>query len=107
MRWSKDGLMEPTCIFEAATLHHSVQVVCRCGHSARFESHGVWWHFTRRGWDDRFGPARKRFWCRVCRSKERKKVHPVKLEPVNWKEGDFELPWPDERRWKEAVRSVR
>lgn len=107
MRWTQHGLMEPTSIFEAATLHQSVRVMCRCGHESRFEAHCLWWHFQRRGWSDRFGPARDRFWCRVCRSKLRKKVRPAKLEPVPPTNNDFELPWPDERQWKEAVRNVR
>jgi len=107
MRWSQDGVMRPTSIFEAATFRQSMLVVCKCGHSARFEGHCLWWHFKRRGWDDRFGPARQRFWCRVCRSKDRQTVRPVKLEPVDWAKGDFELPWPDERTWKQEMRRVR
>ncbi|WP_221889448.1 hypothetical protein [Sphingomonas sp. IC081] len=107
MRWSNDGLMTPTCIFEAATLHRSVLVVCRCGQSSRFEAHCLWWHFERRRWNDQFGPARERFWCRVCRSPRGVKVRPVTLEPVPWAEGDFELPWPPEHSWKAAVRRVR
>ncbi|WP_395395965.1 hypothetical protein WBP07_21750 (plasmid) [Novosphingobium sp. BL-8A] len=107
MRWSKDGVMEPTSIFEAASLQRSVRAVCGCGHASHFEAHCLWWHFQRRGWNDRFGPARNRFWCRVCRSNFRKKIRPVKLESASPTKGDFELPWPDERRWKEEMRRVR
>ncbi|NLR72873.1 hypothetical protein HGI47_18515 [Novosphingobium sp. ERN07] len=107
MKWSESGLMVPTCIFEAATLKHSVIPVCSCGHSASFNPFGLWWHFQRRGWDDRLGPARQRFWCRVCHSSHRRKVHPVKLDLGRLAETDFALPWPDEREWKRAVARVR
>ncbi|WP_243996281.1 hypothetical protein [Novosphingobium album (ex Hu et al. 2023)] len=107
MRWSRDGVMLPTCILEAATFQQSVQLTCRCGHTGRFEAHGLWWHFERRGWDDRFAAARPRFWCRVCASRERRKVHPDRLEAVPWQQGDVELPWPEERRWKQATARLR
>lgn len=107
MRWSRDGLMEPTCILEAATLHKTVMPVCRCSHSARFEPHGLWWHFERRRWDDGLVAARSRFWCRVCSSAQHRKVRPDRLELADWAAGDFELPWPDERIWKRAVSRLR
>jgi hypothetical protein len=107
MRWLVGGAMEPTCIFEAATLHRSIEALCSCKHSSRFEAHCLWWHFQRRGWDDGLVPARQRFWCRVCRSKLRRKVRPLRLVVVDWAAGDFELPWPDERTWKAAVQRVR
>jgi hypothetical protein len=107
VQWSDKGFMPATCIFEAATLHYSIKAVCACRHSARFETKTLWWHFHRRSWDDHLGPARQRFWCRVCASKLKKKVRPAKLELVRWAQGDFELAWPDERTWKEAVRRVR
>lgn len=99
--------MEPTRILEAATLHKSVMPVCKCGHSARFEAHCLWWHFERRHWDDHLMAARARFWCRVCRSRKRQKVRPERIELVNWAAGDFELPWPDERTWKQATSRMR
>lgn len=107
MRWSTGGLMEPTCVLEAATFHRSILVACSCGHSGRFEAHGLWWHFERRGWDDALSAASRRFWCRKCASHLRRKVRPEKVETVPWSEGDFELPWPDERTWKKAVSRLR
>lgn len=107
MLWTREGVMAPTCIREAASLHSAVLVICQCGHQSRFEAHCLWWHFHRRGWNDAFGPARSRFWCRVCRSDLRRKVRPVRLEPVAQQQGDFELPWPDEREWKRAMQRVR
>lgn len=99
--------MVPTCILEAATLQQAIMPVCACGHSARFEAHCLWWHFERRGWDDRLIAARSRFWCRVCASGKRRKVRPVRLEIVRAGKGDVELPWPDERIWKRAVARLR
>lgn len=99
--------MVPTRILEAATLQQSVMPTCKCGRSARFESHGLWWHFEKRGWNDSFSVARARFWCRLCASRHRHKIRPQKLEPVPWKQGDFELPWPDERTWKQATSRLR
>ncbi len=107
MRWTADGLMEPTCLLEAASLHKSLVPVCRCGHNARFEAHGLWWHFERRGWDDRLVAARERFWCRVCASREQRRVRPIRLELVHWVPGDFELPLPDDRTWKRATARLR
>jgi hypothetical protein len=92
MRWSREGLTEATCLLEAATLGRSVMPVCLCGHCARFEAHGLWWHFERQGWNDSLASARSRFWCRLCRSRQRRKIHPDRLELVVWTEGDFELP---------------
>lgn len=99
--------MIPTCILEAATLGKSVVPICRCGHSARFEPHGLWWYFERRGWDDRLSAARLRFWCRLCGSQRRDRVRPVQLKLISWASGDLELPWPDERIWKRAVARLR
>jgi len=99
--------MVPTDLLEAATLKKSVMPVCRCGHSARFEPHGLWWHFERRGWDDRLLAARMRFWCRMCCSRHRRRQRPERLDLVAWMEGDLELPWPDERTWKRAVSRLR
>lgn len=107
MRWTREGVMEPTSIMEAASLHQSVIPICGCGHQARFEAHGLWWHFERRGWNDQFDRALVRFWCRICGSDKRGKVRPIRLEHAKWQAGDFKLPWPDERIWKRAMARVR
>jgi hypothetical protein len=99
--------MVATHILEAATLHRSVMPVCACGHCARFEAHGLWWHFARRGWDDSLSCARARFWCRMCASSQRRKVRPDRLDLVPWQAGDLELPWPDEQVWKRAAARLR
>lgn len=107
MRWNRAGLMQPTSILDAATLQLSVIPVCACGHRARFEAHCLWWHFHRQGWDDQFDRAVSRFWCRICASGKKRKVRPDKIEHAAWEEGDFELPWPDEREWKKAMSRLR
>lgn len=107
MKWSDKGYMIPTCIQDAGSFGGSVLVTCKCGHTSRFNARPLWWHFERRSWNDQFHEARGRFWCRVCRSRSRIKVRPVKIEGVSSVEGDFELPWPTETRWKEAMRRVR
>ena len=99
--------MVPTSLFDAATFHQSVMPVCRCGHSIRFEAVGLWWHFERRGWDDRLAAARRRFWCTACRSRTKHKVRAARLEVIDWTETDICLPSPDERTWKRIMRRVR
>lgn len=99
--------MLPTSILEAATLRKAVIPTCSCGNLARFEPHGLWWHFERRGWDDRLLAATGRFWCRKCRSRLRTTVRPIRLDIQPSGPGDFELPWPDEREWKRAVARLR
>ena len=107
MRWSREGLMEPTSIFDAATLYKAIMPVCSCGHATRFEARGLWWHFERRGWDDRLAAVPRRFWCRICASRHRRKVRPVRIDAPNGAPGDFELPLPDERILKRATSRVR
>lgn len=99
--------MVPTRILEAATLHQSTRVSCACGHAAQFQSHCLWWHFTRRLWDDRFAAAKARFWCRRCASSLRRKVRPSRIEPVLPAESDVVLGWPNEGEWKRAVQRLR
>jgi len=99
--------MVPTCLLEAATLQKAVKPICTCGHSATFDPHGLWWHYKRRGWDDRLSAARDRFWCRVCRSRLRRKVRPIRLDLVKPGPLDLKLPWPDDRIWKREMARVR
>lgn len=99
--------MEPTSIFEAATLRMAVSPVCACGHTTSFDPWGLWWHFKRRHWDDRLTSARHRFWCRVCGSRLRRKVRPKRFDLVKVSDANLVLPLPDEREWKRAVARVR
>jgi hypothetical protein len=67
----------------------------------------LWWHFERRGWDDRLFDARKRFCCTACQANNRRKIRPTRLELVGWCESDLQLPLPDERTWKRIMRQIR
>lgn len=107
MRWTTAGTHQPTCIFEAACFHRAVKPVCRCGHSATFNPHGLWWLFQQRHWNDTFTSAGARFWCIVCAIATRKKVKAVRIEIVRPSEADIVLPWPDEREWKRAISRFR
>ncbi|MFM5924585.1 MAG: hypothetical protein ACKOPG_10420 [Novosphingobium sp.] len=107
MRWSANGAMVPTCILETATLLIAILVTCACGHSASFEPHGLWWHFECRGWDDNLTAAREPFWCRLCSSAKQVQIRPVSLAAVEAAQGDFDLPWPDERARKRATARLR
>jgi hypothetical protein len=106
-RWNAAGLMEPTSLTDAAALRLVVRPVCRCGHSMTFDPHGLWWHFQRRGWDDRLPEVRRRFWCIVCVAQWRQKVWPVRIETVNECSATVVLPMPPEREWKRQSRALR
>lgn len=101
-----DGLRVATCVFEAACFHKSVRVACRCGHEAFFQAHGLWWLFTQRRWSDEFRDMRERFFCIRCwtvqRTRERPRVIEASRKPVT-----YNLPMPDEREWKRALRRFR
>lgn len=99
--------MVPTNVMEAATLHKSVKAACTCGHYGVFAPLDLWWHFERKGWDDRLTSARMRFWCRVCRSRNGKKVRPARLELVEMSASDVRLPMPDDRTWKRVLSRLR
>ncbi|MDE2403801.1 MAG: hypothetical protein KGM17_03675 [Sphingomonadales bacterium] len=103
MRWTSHGVRQPTCLFEAAVFHCAVMPVCACGHAACFAPHGLWWHFHRRQWDDRFGEARRRFWCRRCRAALGRKIAPLRIEAPHLTAEAIALPPPDERAWRRAV----
>lgn len=105
--WGKNGLLQPSSLLDAALQRRSIQPICRCGHSVIFHPHGLWWHFQRRGWDDRIVTVRQRFWCIMCRSRDRKKVRPQRLEFMNLDDANIVLPLPDELLWKQIQRRVR
>src|SRR5687768_9168707 len=42
-------------LFDAAVRQYGVRLTClRCGHVRIFHAHALWYHFHRRGWNDRF-----------------------------------------------------
>lgn len=100
--------MVPTTIEEAAALQHSIGVQCRCGNNATFNAMGVWWKFKRRNWDQRFGPAKARFYCWNCWNTTKSKLHPVKLETVmGTSKTDVLLELPPPHEWRRAMSRVR
>ena len=103
----QDGGRVATTIFEAAAWHYAIKPVCRCGHCATFNPHGLWWYFERRGWSDRLADARKRFWCKVCTVRPDRWSRPVKLDLVREAEADICLEFPPEHVWKRAVNRFR
>jgi hypothetical protein len=106
-RYTHDGLKLPTDLFEAAAYHYTVKVMCRCGHSATFDPHGLWWWFHRRGWDDRLRSIACRFWCRHCADRLRgARQRPTKVELVK-DPPQITLPLPDQQRWKREIQRHR
>jgi hypothetical protein len=76
----RDGLKEATQIFEAAAWQYAIKITCQaCGHSAVFDAHALWWLFERKGWDDGFEDARKRFYCSACLAQKQCRVRQTKL----------------------------
>lgn len=103
----RDEAHFPVTFFEAAALLYSVRVTCsRCRNAAVFEPGGVWWHFHKRGWNDHFDLAGKRFSCGQCALGGLPRVRPRSFEAVREKPGRT-LPPPDEREWKRAIRRFR
>lgn len=106
-RWAADGSRIPTNLFEAAAWRRGVKPVCRCGHSAVFDPHCLWWRFERRGWDDRLEKALARFWCIRCKWRTGKRVRPARFDLVAQSVSDIVLEFPPEHEWKRAVRRFR
>lgn len=106
MSTNRDGLREATNIFEAAIWHRSVKVECRCGHTAYFQAHSLWWRFKKLCWSDEFRDAPGRFYCSRCMAIHRRKVWP-RLVEASTEPADITLPMPDEREWKRAIQRFR
>ena len=107
VRYTGDGLREATNLFEAAAWRYAIRPVCRCGHSATFNPHGLWWRFERKGWDNDFAKAKLRFWCTRCAWSAGRRVRPVRLEVVRQSEGDIQMPFPPDHEWKRAISRFR
>ncbi len=102
----RDGLRVATNAFEAAAWHKTVKVACACQHVARFDAHGLWWLFYKRGWDDSFRNMRPRFYCTRCLIQTRQKVRPKVIEAVQDK-ATMTLAMPDPNEWKRAISRFR
>lgn len=53
-------------LFEAAAHHRTIRVQCYCGQVSVLNPHALWWHFSRRGCDERITKVRDRFKCSGC-----------------------------------------
>lgn len=106
-RWTAQGIEVPTCLVEAAAWHKAVRPVCRCGHAASFNPHGLWWHFTKRGWNEHLSQASKRFWCLICRYRTGTKVKPARIDLVAEADSDTQLPLPPREIWRKQVQRMR
>jgi hypothetical protein len=107
----KDGLKIPTQIWEAASLRQPVMVSCHaagCQNRAVFDPHCLWGLFWKRGWDDGFRSAARRFYCRGCSSAARKKVKQASMTSLSVAAAvTHPLPYPDEREWKRFLAELR
>lgn len=107
-RYDSEGGRVASTIFEAAAWHYAVKPMCgRCPHSAIFHPHALWWHFSKRGWDDNLHTARARFWCRRCAARIGKRVRPGQLALVAETENMICLEMPSQAEWKKAVNRFR
>jgi hypothetical protein len=107
----KDGIKIPTQIWEAATLRQPVMVSCHgagCQNRAVFDPHCLWGLFWKRGWDDGFRNAARRFYCQGCSSAARKKVKQASMTALGVTAAvTHPLPYPDEREWKRFLAELR
>ena len=106
-RWTEDAVRQATILTEAACWQSSIEAVCRCGHSAIFDPHGLWWWFRQRSWDDSLTAAIGRFWCRRCVKNIGHRVRPIRLNLVPGSDADIQLPLPPQREWKRVVKRMR
>jgi ribosomal protein L37E len=91
-------------LWDAAVRHKSVKLTCtRCGHSASFPAAALWWHFHRRGWNDRFGPVRRRMVCSVCWYERANKVRRPVLDLVDEAPSELRLAMPSSQAWKREL----
>jgi len=78
----RDGLPVATTLFEAAVWHFAIKPVCRCGHSAAFNAHCLWWRYARLEGNGSLRAMQLRFWCRKCSREQSRRVRPIRIELV-------------------------
>ena len=66
----------------------------------------LWWLFHRKRWSDQFRDMRGRFYCTQCQIRYGKRVRPTYIGASD-QPSQKELPMPDEREWKRALRRFR
>lgn len=83
-----------------------VRVECqerRCSRSGHFDPHELWALFYKRGWDDEFNIARRRFWCRECSNAAGFRVRNARLSELDPNAGKITHRLPlmaNERDWR-------
>ena len=91
-------------LFDAAVRHMTVQLRCpRCGWTAHFDPHAMWWLFERKGWNDRISQVVAHFYCDACRARGGAPVRPrIALLDVSVPI-DARLEMPTEQVWKRML----
>jgi len=100
MARDRHGVTIAADVFTAAAFQQTIKVMCRCGHAAFFDPHGLWEACRRRRWNMRFSELRKRLRCVECGDRPHV-IEPSREMPT------ITLPLPDEREWKQELRRFR
>lgn len=91
-------------LFDAAVRQYGVKLTClRCKHVRIFHAHAIWYHFHRRGWDDRFSELTRRAVCSICRGKHQMTIRFPRLELVHEDPTGDALPLPPRELWRRAL----
>lgn len=103
-RWTPDGAMVIDTLHLCAAFGWQIKATCQtpgCGHRAVFFQLSLWWHFERKGWDDRFRAAHKRFRCTKCQK------YRAMLEAVHERVTRDPYPHPPEYELRRAANRFR
>lgn len=71
----------------------------RCPHTVSWDAVPVWYHFHRKGIDDRIPEVLQRFYCTLC-WRERQVVSRPRLEITKDMPQECGLVYPSDREWK-------
>ena len=91
------------CALSRTTLRLSCR---RCRHSVLYDAVPVWWHFHRKGIDDRIPEVLERFYCTRC-WQDRQTVSRPKLQITRSMPDTCPLPYPDQQTWKNFMSRYR
>lgn len=85
-------------LFDAAVQHLNVGVFCRrCRHRSVLCAVGLWYRFSRKGWQDMIRDVGRHLRCSQCGAR-----NPA-IELVTGAADGPALPLPDDREWKRAL----
>ena len=94
-------------LLHCALYRTTLRITCRrCSHAVLWEAVRVWWHFERKGIDDRLPEAEKRFYCGKC-WREKHTVSRPRIVITRDMPRDCYLPYPDDRTWKRVISRYR